>query len=170
LLEKSCAWAFDFLDGFEPGGWGEEAVGRVEDGFLDDWVGDVVGAAFEQVEAGALEAVEEQAGAAEVDVIGCDALEDFAEGLLDGAAVLGDGDGEVGRSGFAGCEFAGGGWAAGGVVVVAEGLVAQAGAAAAAAVDVDVAALEAGVGVRTSAVKGLCGTFHDVPLPWGVLR
>jgi hypothetical protein len=42
-----------------------------------------------QVEAGDLEAVEEQAGAAGVDVVGGNALEDFADGVLDGGAVLG---------------------------------------------------------------------------------
>jgi hypothetical protein len=44
---------------------------------------------FGQVEAGDLEAVEKQAGAARVDVVGGDALEDFADGVLDGGAVLG---------------------------------------------------------------------------------
>ena len=44
---------------------------------------------FGEVEAGDLEAVEEQAGAAGVDVVGGDALEDFADGVLDGGAILG---------------------------------------------------------------------------------
>jgi hypothetical protein len=37
-----------------------------------------------EVEAGDLEAVEEEAGAAGVDVVGGDAAEDFADGALDG--------------------------------------------------------------------------------------
>jgi hypothetical protein len=43
---------------------------------------------FGQVEAGDLQAVEEQAGATWVDVVSCDALEDFADGGLDGGAVF----------------------------------------------------------------------------------
>jgi hypothetical protein len=170
LFEESCGRAFDFLTGFESGGWGEEAVGGVEDGFLDDWVGYVVGSAFGQVEAGALEAVEEEAGAAEVDLVGGYALEDFADGVLDRAAVLGDGDGEIRGLGLAGGEFSGGDGAAGGVVEVAEGFAAQAGSAAATSVDVDVAALEAGVGVRADGVIGLERAFHGVPHPWGLFR
>jgi hypothetical protein len=44
---------------------------------------------FGEVEAGDLEAVEEQASAAWVDVVGGDALEDFADGGLDRGAVFG---------------------------------------------------------------------------------
>jgi hypothetical protein len=44
---------------------------------------------FEEVEAGDLEAVEEQAGAAGVDVVGGDSLEDLADGGLDRGAVFG---------------------------------------------------------------------------------
>jgi len=44
-----------------------------------------------QVEAGDLEAVEEQAGALGVDLVGGDALQDLADGGLDGAAVFGEG-------------------------------------------------------------------------------
>jgi len=51
-----------------------------------------VGGGFGQVKAGDLQAVEEQAGAAGVDVVGGDALEDFADGVLDGGAVFGVGD------------------------------------------------------------------------------
>jgi hypothetical protein len=42
-----------------------------------------------EVEAGDLEAVEEEAGAARVDVVGCDALQDLADGGLDSGAVFG---------------------------------------------------------------------------------
>ena len=44
---------------------------------------------FGEVEAGDLEAIEEEAGAAWVDVVGGDALEDFADRGLDGGAVFG---------------------------------------------------------------------------------
>jgi len=56
-----------------------------------DWFGFsvVVGGGFGEVEAGDLESVEEEAGAAGVDVVGGDALEDFADGGLDGGAVFG---------------------------------------------------------------------------------
>jgi len=45
---------------------------------------------FGEVEAGDLEAVEEEAGAAGVDVVRGDALQDFADGGLDGGAVFGE--------------------------------------------------------------------------------
>ena len=88
---------------------------------------------------GDLEAVEEESGAAGVDLVGGDALENFTEGLLDGGAVFGDGELE-----FEGCEWAvfGRGFA-GGVVVVAEVLVAERGRAAAVSGGEDVAALVA---------------------------
>jgi hypothetical protein len=44
---------------------------------------------FGQVETGDLEAVEKKSGAAWVDVVGGDALEDFADGGLDCGAVFG---------------------------------------------------------------------------------
>jgi hypothetical protein len=44
---------------------------------------------FGQVEAGDLQAVEEQAGSAWVYVVGGYALQDFADGVLDGGAVFG---------------------------------------------------------------------------------
>ena len=70
---------------------------------------------------GDLQAVEEESGAAWVDLIGGDAVEDLADGLLDGGSVFGDGQFEL-----EGCERAvfGRGFA-GGVVVVAEVFVAQ---------------------------------------------
>jgi hypothetical protein len=46
---------------------------------------------FGEVEAGDLQAVEEEAGAAGVDVVGGDAAENFADGLLDGRTVFGEG-------------------------------------------------------------------------------
>jgi hypothetical protein len=58
---------------------------------------------FGEVEAGDLEAVEEQAGSFGVEVVGGDALEDEADGGLDGRAVLGHGEVEAGvaAEGFA---------------------------------------------------------------------
>jgi hypothetical protein len=49
----------------------------------------VVGRGFGEVEAGDLEAVEEEAGAVRVDVVGGDAAENFADGKLDGGSVFG---------------------------------------------------------------------------------
>ena len=46
---------------------------------------------FGQVEAGDLEAVEEQTGAARVDVVGGNSLENDGKTLLDGGTVLGVG-------------------------------------------------------------------------------
>jgi hypothetical protein len=70
---------------------------------------------------GDLEAVEEKSGAAGVYLVGGDALEDLAEGLLDGGSVLGDGEFEFegGERAVLGRGFAGG------VVVVAEVFVAE---------------------------------------------
>jgi hypothetical protein len=69
---------------------------------------------FGEVEAGDLEAVEEEAGAAGVDVVGGDALEDLADGVLDGGAVFGQGEFEGGAAGSAGVGYG----FAGGVVVI----------------------------------------------------
>jgi hypothetical protein len=117
------------------------------DGFLG---GGGCGGLAGEVEAGDLEAVEEEAGAAGVEVVGGDAAEDLANGGLDGAAVFGQGQVEGGLTGaaLAGVERG----AAGGVVVVAELFVmiisvAEAWAAAAVSVGEDVAALEAFGGV-----------------------
>jgi hypothetical protein len=96
---------------------------------------------FWEVEAGDLETVEEEAGAPGIDFVGGDALEDFADGGLDGGTVFRQRQGEGGATasalarvgkGFSCC-----------VVVVAEFFVAQAGAAATVAVGEDVTALEA---------------------------
>jgi hypothetical protein len=70
----------------------------------------------------------------------CDALEDDADGGLDGGTVLGQGELEAGVG--VAVEVGRGFGAAGGVVVVAEVLVAEAFAAAAVSVGEDVAALE----------------------------
>jgi hypothetical protein len=96
---------------------------------------------FGKVEAGDLEAVEEETGAAGVDVVGGDALEDFADGGLDGGTVFGKRQVEGGAAASALARLGDG--LSGGVVVVTEFFVVQAGAAAAVAVGEDVAALEA---------------------------
>ncbi len=103
-----------------------------------------VGVGFGEVEAGDLEAVEEESGSAGVDVVGGDAAQNLADGGLDGGAVFGqrEGEGALAVAALAGVLDG----AAGGVVVVAEGFLAEAGALAAAAVGVDVAALVAGLG------------------------
>ncbi len=112
------------------------------------------GLRFGEVEAGDLEAVEEESSAARVDVVGGDALEDLSDGVLDGGLVFGER--EV-KGGAAGAALA---WdrSSGGVVVVAEVLAAEAWASAAVAVGEYVAAL----------VAFGCFSFclvHGVPLP-----
>jgi hypothetical protein len=94
---------------------------------------------FWEVEAGDLEAVEEESGAAGVDVVGGDALEDLADGGLDGGAVFGQRQVEGGAAAAA-LVWVGDGFS-GGVVVVAELFLAEAGARTAASVGEDVAAL-----------------------------
>jgi hypothetical protein len=96
---------------------------------------------FGEVEAGDLEAVEEEAGSAGIDLVGGDALEDLADGELDGGLVLGQGQVELGAAVFA-VAWVGDG-AAGGVMVVAEVFAAETWAAAAMAAGEDVAALVA---------------------------
>jgi hypothetical protein len=94
---------------------------------------------FAEVEAGNLEAVEEEAGAAWVDVVGGDALQDLADGGLDGGAVFGEMEVKGGAA-TATLTWVGYRLAAG-VVVVAEFFLAEAWAGAAASVGEDVAAL-----------------------------
>jgi len=133
-----------------------------------------------QVSAGDLQAVEQQAGAARVELVGGDALQDLADGELDGGAVFGHGQGEVGAAGGARGHLRGRDRRTRGVVEVAERLAAQAGAAAARAADVDVAAAEAGFwrgfwrgwgrrrgGWGEGFGCGLDAALHG-GLPWGV--
>ena len=147
-------------------GDGEGAEGLVVGDFFDQRSGGVMGLGFGQIEAGDLQAIEQKTGAAGVDLVCGDALEDLTDGVLDGGAVFRRGDGEAGAAFAAGAaveELRRGDGAARGVVVVAELLAAQGGAEAAAAVGEDVAAVEAkdfrlGLGVR-----------HDeTPLPGGL--
>jgi hypothetical protein len=124
--------------------------------FFDDFggfgfgFGVAVGRGFGKVEAGYLEAVEEEAGSAGVDVVGGDALQDFSDGMLDGGSVFGQGEIEGGATALALVGVGDG--LSGVVVVVAEVFSAEAGAAAAAAVGEDVSALVL--------FGGWCGLLH----------
>jgi hypothetical protein len=101
----------------------------------------VVGRRLGEVEAGDLEAVEEEPGAAGIDVVGGDALENLSDGLLDRGTVFGEREVEGGAAALALMRVVDG--SSGGVVVVTEVFSAEARAAATAAVGEDVAALEA---------------------------
>ena len=107
-----------------------------------------------EVDGGDLKAVEEETGASRVDGVGGDAAEDLGDGDLDAGAVFGVGDFEGGFGGvLLGRPRRG---LAGGVVVVAECLVAERFGAAAVPSGEDVAAL---VGFR-------CGVRHMCIPPW----
>ncbi len=138
----------------------EGAVDGIEGNLFDGLGFDGPAAAgqnFGEVEAGDLEAVEEKAGAAGVDVVGGDAAEHFADGVLDGAAVFGLRDVEGGAAAAALARIFD--WLTGGVVVVAKFFLTEAGASAAASVGEDMAALIAFLRLDVGAVHG--GT----PLP-----
>jgi len=94
---------------------------------------------FGEIEGSDLEAVEEEAGASWVDVVGGDALENLADGRLDGRTVFWQWEVEVGATVSALARV--GDRLSCGVVVVAELFLAEAWARAAASVDEDVAAL-----------------------------
>ena len=66
-LEEAFGGAFGAV-GAEFGGWGERAVGGVIDDFVDGLDGFFFGIRFGQVDAGGLEAVQEDSGAARVEV------------------------------------------------------------------------------------------------------
>lgn len=108
-----------------------------------------------------LEGVEEEAGAARVDVVGGETLHDGAEGLLNLGPGVGHGDRE---GGLAGAALAGvGDGAAGFVVVVAETLSAHGRAAAAVAFGIGVAAAERAWDWLLRDVDGRFG--HGYPPP-----
>jgi hypothetical protein len=148
MLPRELDGAFGAgIGGVEFGLRGEDAEGRVGCDLLYGLGFGAFGVAvaegcrlgFGEVEAGDLEAVEEEAGAARVDVVGGDALQDLPDGVLNGGSVFRERQVEGGaaaaalawvRDGFAG-----------GVVVVAEVFSAEAWAGAAVAVGEDVAAL-----------------------------
>jgi hypothetical protein len=94
---------------------------------------------FGEVEAGDLKAIEEQAGAAGIDVVGGDALKDLTDGGLNRGTVFWQRQVE-GAAAAAAPARVGDGFS-GGVVVVAELFAAEAWAGAAVAVGEDVAAL-----------------------------
>ena len=119
-----------------------------------------------EVEAGDLEAVEEEAGAFGVDGVEGEALEDFADGDLDGGAVFGVAEVEGGLAAAAGGGVVDG--RAGGVVEVAELFAAEAGAAALAAVGVDVAAAEAFVGFGHGVGGSLVAIWGKIFDPGGL--
>ncbi len=101
------------------------------------------GASLGEVGGGDLEAVEEEASPARVDLIGGDAAEDIDDGELEAGAVVAIGKVEVEGAPAAATGAGVRGGFAGGVVVVAELFPAECGRAAAAAVGLYVAALEA---------------------------
>ena len=130
-------------------GKGDGAEVWIGDGVLDGlgWSGCRPG--VREVDGGDLQAVEEKTGAPGIELVRREAMEDLADGDLDGASVLGVGKSK-GRGavlalrevdGLGGC--AGRAATAGVVVVEAEVFAAEARAAAAVTVGEDVAALEA---------------------------
>jgi len=123
------------------GGRSECAEVCVLDDVFDGRDGLLSGLRFGQVEAGDLEAVEQETGAAGIDVIGGDALEDFADGELNGATVFRNGQVKGAAALLAGDRV--GNRFAGPVVVIAKVFVAERWTGAAVPVGEDVAALEA---------------------------
>jgi hypothetical protein len=128
-------------------GEGDEAEFGVLDDLFDGlrWIGR--GLAGREIDAGDLEAVEQEAGAAGVEFVGGEAEQDIADGGLDGGAVLGAGKDEGGLAGldaFLCFPFWDG--LAGKMMVVAEFFSLETGRAAAMAGEMDVAALEASGG------------------------
>jgi len=97
-----------------------------------------------QAAGGDLEAVEDEAGAVDVELVGGEADEDFVEGGLEGARVGGWGEVEA-AAGSAGVGVGDG--LAVGVVVVAEGFATEGGGAAAVVVGEEVVAGGYGGGV-----------------------
>jgi hypothetical protein len=154
LGDDAGAVVFDFDFGRE------RAMDGIDDDLFDKLGFDgsaAVGQDLWEIEAGDLKAVEEQAGAAWVDVIGGNTAEDLADGLLDGAAVFGMREVEVGAAAAALAWVFDG--ATRGVVVITKFFVTETGAATAASVGEDVAALKAFFGLDFVVVHG--GT----PLP-----
>ncbi|ADW70565.1 hypothetical protein AciX9_3561 [Granulicella tundricola MP5ACTX9] len=123
-----------------------------------------------EVGGGDLEAVEEEAGAAVVELVGGDAAQDLADGELDGGSVFGEWQIEGGVAVLVcvtGCQVGAWDGFAGGVVVVAEVLVAEGWTAAAASVGVDVAAL---VACGCFDCLSLCGHGWGSPPPVKVCK
>jgi len=125
---------------------------------LDFRCGSAAGEDFGEIEASDLEAVEEKACTAGVDVVGGDAAEDFADGVLDGTAIFRLRNVEGGATAATLARVLD--WLAGSVVVVTKFFLTEAGAAAAASVDEDVSALIAFLGLDISVVHS--GTLSPV--------
>ena len=98
-----------------------------------------------EVAGGDLEAVEDEAGAADVEFVGCEADDDFVDGVVQGGLIGGWGEAEA-AAGAAGVGVGDG--AAVGVVEVAEGFAAEGGGAAAVVVGEEVCAGWDGFGGR----------------------
>ena len=94
MFEEELGGAFAAVVA-EPGGRSEEAVVGIVDDLGDGLFGFFFGIGFGEVVAGDLEAVEHDAGAAGIDLAGGHEAQDFADGVLDGAAVFKVGDGEA---------------------------------------------------------------------------
>lgn len=177
LLGIAAAF-FGLLGLFEFGLRGDDAqVGVMDDGVDRFWfavsVGDGLRRLAREGAVGDLEGVEHHAGAAEVDGVGGDGVEDLPCGEADAVAILGHGEILQGRLGHAGGEGGGlpgvalagvGDGHAGGVVVGAEVLATHAGAAATAALGEDVAALLAGLEVVAIFLGGWDLVFEGVVL------
>jgi len=140
LFEQALRGAFG-LELLDLGAVRDAAEHGVFDDLLDEGHGLGLGLRPRQVEAGDLQAIEQQPGAARIQIVGGDALQHLAERELQGGAVLGHAALEGAQAGLA----RGGVFhrAARSVVEVAEIFVAQADRAAAAAPGKDVTALEA---------------------------
>jgi hypothetical protein len=155
--QSDRALALELLDA---GGGSQRAERGVFGDLLDEEGRLGVARFFGQGDDGGLQAVEQQAGAARVQVVGGDALQHQRDGVQDAAAV-----GELGGLGkLKGAEagLARGGvldGPAGGVVLVAELLPAQTGSGAAVAVREDVAAAEALADVGLRGVVGRTEVF-----------
>jgi hypothetical protein len=134
------AFAFSGVAYFRAGGEGAELGigGDLFDNFDLLGFGVLAGQGFGEVETGDLEAVEEEPGAAGINVVGGDALENLPDGLLDRGTVFGEREVEGGAA-LALVRVVDG--PSGGVVVVAEVFSAEARAAATATVGEDVAGI-----------------------------
>ena len=112
-----------------------------------------------QIDRGNLESVEQEAGAPRVELVRGEAVEDLADCGLDGAAVLRGGKGKGGAAVIALREILRRRSLpdAGGVVVIAEVLLAKARAATTVAVGVDVTALKAARAGRAGCGGHRCG-------------
>jgi len=139
--QSDRALALELLDA---GGGSQRAERGVFGDLLDEEGRLGVARFFGQGDDGGLQAVEQQAGAARVQIVGGDAFEHQRDGVQDAAAVaelVGAGELEGAEAGLALGGVLDG--AARGVVLVAELLPAQAGRGAAVSVGKDVAAAEA---------------------------